>query len=147
MTSRVAPLAFITPYGLRQIISLEDVHVDASSDTLYIVMELMECDLHRVLASRQVLTVDHVKVLLKQLLLGVQAMHSHGIIRAYTLRHSLAYRYRNSAPVYICASYVVCSSFLYRFISLRSSIRRNFHTLRPSGKLITSCLVGVPPWH
>ena len=47
-------------------------------------MELMECDLQRVLASRQVLTEDHVKVLLKQLLLGVQAMHSHGIIRAYT---------------------------------------------------------------
>lgn len=65
----------------QQIISLEDVRMDASAKALYIVMELMECDLERVLASRQSLTHRHVKVLLKQLLLGVQAMHLRGIIR------------------------------------------------------------------
>lgn len=67
--------------SLQQIISLEEVSLDAASDTLYIVMELMECDLQRVLASGQVLPGEHVQVMLKQLLLGVQAMHRHGIIR------------------------------------------------------------------
>ena len=100
---------------LRQIISLEDVHVDASSDTLHIVMELMECDLQRVLASRQVLTVDHVKVLLKQLLLGVQAMHSHGIIRAYKCPRSLIRTYTRTLLMIVAAivrPYVHPTSFL-----------------------------------
>lgn len=66
-----------------QIISLEDVRVDASAKTLYIVMELMECNLYRVLASGQILTAEHAKVLLKQLLLGVQAMHRLGLIREF----------------------------------------------------------------
>ena len=47
-------------------------------------MELMECDLQRILASGQVLTAEHVKVLLKQLLLGVQAMHRQGFLREGT---------------------------------------------------------------
>lgn len=66
---------------LRQIINLEDLCVDSNSNTLYIVMELMECDLERLLASGHILTAGHVKVLLKQLLLGVQAVHRHGILR------------------------------------------------------------------
>lgn len=66
---------------MQQIINIEDIRVDTHSGTLYIVMELMECDLQRVLASGQVLTAEHVQVLLKQLLLGVQAMHNHGILR------------------------------------------------------------------
>eukprot|EP00903_Cladosiphon_okamuranus_P008871 g8493.t1 len=62
------------------IINLEDVRIASDLSTLYIVMELMECDLQRILASGQVLTADHVKVLLKQLLLGVQAMHRQGFL-------------------------------------------------------------------
>ncbi|CBJ29861.1 Dihydrolipoamide S-acetyltransferase [Ectocarpus siliculosus] len=62
------------------IINLGDLRVSTTSGTLYIVIELMECDLQRILASGQVLTVEHVKVILKQLLLGVQAMHHHGIL-------------------------------------------------------------------
>ncbi|CAN0365076.1 unnamed protein product, partial [Ectocarpus sp. 12 AP-2014] len=62
------------------IINLEDLRVSTTSGTLYIVMELMECDLQRILTSGQILTVEHVKVILKQLLLGVQAMHHHGIL-------------------------------------------------------------------
>lgn len=106
-------------------------------------MELMACDLQRVLASRQVLTVDHVKVLLKQLLLGVQAMHSHGIIRAYTLPHSFAYRYCSSAPVYTDVCILRSMFFLARHITC-SSIRRNFRTQRPSGQadyIIFGCSV------
>lgn len=57
--------------------------MDSTTKTLYIVMELMECDLQRVLASGQILTMEHVKVLLKQLLLGVQAMHVRGVIREF----------------------------------------------------------------
>lgn len=68
----------------QQIINLEDFFVDSNSSTLYIVMELMECDLKRVLASGQILTAKHVKVLLKQLLLGVQAMHRQGFLREST---------------------------------------------------------------
>ncbi len=60
--------------------------MDATSSTLYIVMELMECDLQRILASGQDLTTEHVQVLLKQLLLGVQAMHRHGILREGAVR-------------------------------------------------------------
>lgn len=78
-SSTNAPLLNLRP--IQQVISLEDVRMDASTETLYIVMELMECDLERVLASGQILTQKHVKVLLKQLLLGVQAMHLRGIIR------------------------------------------------------------------
>ncbi|CAM9490674.1 unnamed protein product [Ectocarpus fasciculatus] len=70
----------ITTWLRHQIIKLEDIRVSTASGTLYVVMELMECDLQRVLASGQVLTVEHVKVILKQLLLGVQAMHHHGIL-------------------------------------------------------------------
>lgn len=71
----------ITTWLRHQIIKLEDIRVSTTSGTLYVVMELMECDLQRILASGQVLTVEHVKVILKQLLLGVQAMHHHGILR------------------------------------------------------------------
>jgi len=67
--------------ALQKIINLEDIRVDATSSTLYIVMELMECDLERILASGQDLSTEHVQVLLKQLLLGVQAMHHHGFLR------------------------------------------------------------------
>lgn len=58
--------------------------MNASNNTLYIVMELMECDLRSILSSGQILSGARVKVFLKQLLLGVQAMHRHGIIRKPT---------------------------------------------------------------
>ncbi|CAM9331285.1 unnamed protein product [Scytosiphon promiscuus] len=62
------------------IINVEDIRLDAQSGTLYIFVELMECDLRRVLASGRVLTTGHVQALLKQLLLGVHAMHCHDIL-------------------------------------------------------------------
>lgn len=73
------------PYGtLEQIINLEDIWVNSNSNTLYIVLELMECNLERIFSSGHVLTAVHTKVLVKQLLLGVQAMHRHGILREGT---------------------------------------------------------------
>lgn len=73
--------------------------MDMETSTLYIVMELMECDLERVLASGQDLTHDHVQVLLKQLLLGIQAMHRHGIMRAYTTMRAFCI----SCKSYLCS--------------------------------------------
>ncbi|CAM9448174.1 unnamed protein product, partial [Phaeothamnion confervicola] len=62
------------------IITLLDLDLDKRGDALYIAMELMECDLHRIIHSGQSLTREHVQVLLKQLLLAVQAMHGHNIL-------------------------------------------------------------------
>lgn len=52
---------------------------DGSND-LFIVMELMESDLHQIIGSKQVLTPAHVSCLTVQLLLGIQAMHSVGVL-------------------------------------------------------------------
>lgn len=55
--------------------------MDSNSSTLCVALELMESNLERIFALGHVLSAVHVKVLLKQLLLGVQAMHCHGILR------------------------------------------------------------------
>lgn len=47
---------------------------------LFIVMELMDSDLHRIITSKQPLTASHVSCLTAQLLLGIQAMHSLGVL-------------------------------------------------------------------
>ena len=41
-------------------------------------MERMDCDLHKVIQSKQLLTERHYKCFMKQLLEGVKAMHSVG---------------------------------------------------------------------
>ena len=53
----------------RQIVQLLDIEpppVGAPFRDVYLVQELMEFDLHRVIQSRQALTVDHVKFFLYQ---------------------------------------------------------------------------------
>ena len=50
------------------------------SNDLFIIMELMESDLHRIITSKQVLTRAHVSCLTAQLLLGIQAMHRLGVL-------------------------------------------------------------------
>lgn len=67
--------------GHPNIISLLDcVLCPDDSKDLFIVMELMESDLHRIIASKQALTPAHVSCLTAQLLLGIQAMHSVGVL-------------------------------------------------------------------
>ena len=44
-------------------------------------MELMDCDLHRIIQSKQNLTDQHFKCFTKQLLEGIRAMHSVGVFR------------------------------------------------------------------
>ena len=62
------------------IISLRDLHVRDSADELYIVMELMDSDLHRVLQSEQVLSEAHLKYFLAQLVCGTCYLHANRII-------------------------------------------------------------------
>lgn len=47
---------------------------------VYILCELMQSDLHKIISSPQMLTQDHVKLFLYQILRGVKYLHSAGII-------------------------------------------------------------------
>jgi serine/threonine protein kinase len=62
------------------VISLNDLMVRESADELYIVMELLDSDLHRVLQSPQILTQSHFRFFLHQLLCGVKYLHDNRII-------------------------------------------------------------------
>ena len=62
------------------IISLKDLVVDVVGDELYVVMELMDTDLHRIITSTQPLGDAHFKHFLYQLLRGLRFAHSYGII-------------------------------------------------------------------
>ena len=62
------------------IITLEDIIVRETADELYIVMELLDTDLHRVIQSKQELTENHLKHFFFQLLCGVKYLHENRII-------------------------------------------------------------------
>jgi serine/threonine protein kinase len=62
------------------IVSLEDLMIRETSDELYIVMELLDSDLHKVLQSKQTLTEAHFKHFMFQLLCGVKYLHDNNII-------------------------------------------------------------------
>ena len=62
------------------IVTLEDLHVRERADELYIVMELMDTDLHRVLQSKQCLTEAHNRHFLFQILCGLKHLHDNRII-------------------------------------------------------------------
>jgi nemo like kinase len=49
-------------------------------DELYVVTELMQSDLHKIIVSSQPLSSDHVKVFLYQILRGLKYLHSIGIL-------------------------------------------------------------------
>ncbi|GMH73339.1 hypothetical protein TrLO_g1011 [Triparma laevis f. longispina] len=61
------------------VISLRDLNIVESCDELYIVMELMDSDLHKIIQSKQKLSHAHCQVLMKQILLGVNAMHAENV--------------------------------------------------------------------
>jgi serine/threonine protein kinase len=71
------------------IISLNDLMVREAADELYIVMELLDSDLHRVLQSPQILTQSHFRFFLHQLLCGVKYLHDNRIIHRSALPQSL----------------------------------------------------------
>lgn len=62
------------------IITIEDITVREANDELYIVMELFDSDLHQVIQSSQVLTDQHHRHFMHQLLCGVKYLHDNRII-------------------------------------------------------------------
>eukprot|EP01038_Epipyxis_sp_PR26KG_P008497 gene8497-11488_t len=61
------------------VITLFELSLYETKTELYMAMELMDCDLHRVIQSKQPLTEKHHKCFLYQILEGVKAMHSVGV--------------------------------------------------------------------
>ncbi|CAM9320624.1 unnamed protein product [Ectocarpus sp. 12 AP-2014] len=62
------------------IVSLEDLFISEHYDELYIVMELLDSDLHRIIQSPQALGDAHHRYFMFQLLKGVKFLHSNRII-------------------------------------------------------------------
>ena len=61
------------------VISLYDVSLFEDKTELYLTMELMDCDLHRVIQSKQALSDKHFKCFVRQMLEGIKAMHAIGV--------------------------------------------------------------------
>lgn len=62
------------------IITLVDLMLGETEDSLYIGMECMDTDLHRIIQSSQKLSVSHHKHFMYQLVLGIDFLHSKGIL-------------------------------------------------------------------
>ncbi|CAE7565021.1 erkA [Symbiodinium sp. KB8] len=62
------------------IVSLKDLVVRDRDDELYVIMELMDTDLHRIIQSPQELTDAHAKHFMFQLLRGVHFAHANDVI-------------------------------------------------------------------
>ena len=62
------------------IVTLEDLMIERENDELYIVMELLDSDLHRVLQSKQSLSENHFKHFMMQILCGLKYLHDNRII-------------------------------------------------------------------
>jgi serine/threonine protein kinase len=61
------------------IVTLYELSLFLPKTELYMMMELMDCDLHRVIQSKQPLSEKHHKCFVKQILEAVKAMHSVGV--------------------------------------------------------------------
>eukprot|EP01038_Epipyxis_sp_PR26KG_P011744 gene11744-15716_t len=61
------------------VITLFDLSLNKKKEELYMMMELMDSDLHQIIKSKQVLSERHHKCFMKQILEGVSAMHSIGV--------------------------------------------------------------------
>ncbi len=62
------------------IITLEDLILREQQDELYIIMELMDSDLHHIIQSKQPLTEQHFQHFMYQLFCGLKYLHDHRII-------------------------------------------------------------------
>lgn len=63
-----------------QVISIHNLSTNLKDDELYIVMDLMDTDMHRVIQSSQPLSDAHAKYFLHQLLRGVKYLHDNGVL-------------------------------------------------------------------
>lgn len=61
------------------IISLYELSIFEDKSELYMMMELMDCDLHRIIQSKQSLNDMHYKCFARQMLEGIKAMHRVGV--------------------------------------------------------------------
>ena len=77
----------------------------------YVLCELMQSDLHRIIASPQPLTADHVKLFLYQILRGTQFLHSANIIHRYTHK-GLCIRHSHWAHYHPCPALPILSTLL-----------------------------------
>lgn len=64
----------------RKIITIKDLSYDEEHDHLYIYMELLDSDLHRVIQSKQVLSDEHNRYFMYQILRALRYMHKQNII-------------------------------------------------------------------
>ncbi|KAE9285520.1 hypothetical protein PF008_g26895 [Phytophthora fragariae] len=62
------------------VISVHNLSTNLKDDELYIVMDLMDTDMHRVIQSSQRLSDAHAKYFLHQLLRGVKYLHDNGVL-------------------------------------------------------------------
>ncbi|EQC40987.1 CMGC/MAPK protein kinase [Saprolegnia diclina VS20] len=62
------------------IVSIKDMCVNVADDELYIIMDFMDTDMHRVIQSSQALSDSHHRYFLHQVLRGVKHMHDNGIL-------------------------------------------------------------------
>ena len=62
------------------IITLKDLYLREADEELYIVMELLDSDLHRIIQSKQALSTERVCRFTHQLLKGLKFLHDHRII-------------------------------------------------------------------
>lgn len=62
-----------------QLFGFQPPHIDFFQE-IYLITELMQSDLHKIIVSPQPLSTDHIKVFLYQLLRGVKYLHSAKII-------------------------------------------------------------------
>mmetsp|Transcript_25784 Transcript_25784/g.43471 ORF Transcript_25784/g.43471 Transcript_25784/m.43471 type:complete len:626 (-) Transcript_25784:341-2218(-) len=61
------------------VISLYELSIFEDKSELYMMMELMDCDLHRIIQSKQPLNDMHYKCFARQMLEGIKAMHQVGV--------------------------------------------------------------------
>ena len=61
------------------VISLYELSIFEDKSELYMMMELMDCDLHRIIQSKQPLNDMHYKCFARQMLEGISAMHKVGV--------------------------------------------------------------------
>lgn len=73
-------IEFFNQENIVSICDLLKAHNQQSAEDIYIVTELMETDLHRIIYSRRELTPDHIRYFIYQVLKGLQFMHSANVI-------------------------------------------------------------------
>ena len=66
--------------NLITIVDMEEPNSLASYNDIYIISELLETDLHKIVYSKQKLTDEHVQYFLYQLLRALKYMHSANVI-------------------------------------------------------------------